>query len=100
MSVENIRDPCCSLNRHEMQTIQTAALNYALNNSAVKLRVEVHHVKNDYAKIDVMPLEQNADEAIAYLKKIQGQWQGLCFGTGFDDEDFVELGIPKELWPL
>lgn len=97
MSVEAIRT-CCALTVPQMQALQTAALHYALNNSAVKLRVVVEEVNKDYAKVSVIPLEPNADEAIAYLKKVKGQWQGLGIGTGFDDQDFIELGIPQALW--
>lgn len=97
MSVENVRT-CCALTVPQMQALQTAALQYALNNSAVKLRVVVEDVNNDYAKVSVIPLEPNADEALAYLKNVNGHWQGLGMGTGFDDQDFIELGIPQALW--
>lgn len=78
--------------------ILEAAQEYAKTNSDIKVNVEVDEVVDDYARVQVSPDDPTqSDEAIMYLKKINGRWEGIAIGTSFSPDDFQALHIPEKI---
>lgn len=78
--------------------ILEAAREYASNHSDIKVMVKVEEVVDEYARVHVTPEDpQEADEAIMYLKKTNGNWEGIAIGTSFSPDDYQALRIPEKI---
>jgi hypothetical protein len=78
--------------------ILEAAREYAKNNTDIELTVEVEEVVDEYARVHVTPGNpEAADEAIMYLKKTNGKWEGIAIGTSFSPDDYQALRIPEKI---
>ncbi len=82
----------------ENEAVIAAAKQYAQENTDIEVELEVEEIEADYARVHVIPSDPSAaDEAIMYLRKEKGQWQGIIIGTGFSPEDYNNLNIPEEI---
>jgi hypothetical protein len=78
--------------------ILEAAQEYAKTNSDIEVNVELEEVVDEYARVHVSPADPGqADEAIMYLKKTNGRWEGLAIGTSFSPDDYQSLNIPEKI---
>ncbi len=79
--------------------IIAATKSYVAANSAItKMNATVEQVAEDFARVKVTPQDAGAtDPAWVFLKKKDGKWTGLTFGTSFTTEDYQQLGIPNGL---
>jgi hypothetical protein len=78
--------------------ILEAAQEYAKENADLEISVEVEKVVDEYARVHVTPADpEAADEAIMYLKKTNGKWEGIAIGTSFSPDDYQALHIPEKI---
>lgn len=59
--------------------------------------IEIHGIESDYALLLVMPESQDADNALALMKRDGETWKGLTLGTGMDCDLLLEFGAPEAL---
>ena len=87
---------------NEQQAIIDATSQYITTSpdSAVKkVTVEVQKVDGDFARAYATPADGTAtDPVFVFLRRENGAWQGVIFGTAFDSETYQQLGIPQSLW--
>jgi hypothetical protein len=77
-------------------SVEAAVVDYVQGDEKEpRMRVEVVKIVGDYAKARITLLDVQTDTATAYLKKVDGEWEVLDFGTGVNP---MELGVPKEAW--
>lgn len=77
-------------------SVEAAVVDYVQGDEKERrMRVKVVKVVGDYAKAEINLLDVLTDTGIAYLKKVDGEWEVLDFGTGVDPK---ELGVPTEAW--
>jgi hypothetical protein len=78
-------------------SVEAAVVDYVQGDEEKPQRMSVEVVKivGDYAKAKINLLDVQADTATAYLKKVDGEWEVLDFGTGVNP---MELGVPEEVW--
>jgi hypothetical protein len=82
----------------EDSKILEAAQQYAKNNADLEVTVDVEEVADEYARVHVTPANPDeADEAIMYLKKTNGKWEGIAIGTSFSPDDYQALRIPEKI---
>jgi hypothetical protein len=87
----------CTSDAEETQVLE-AAQAYARENSDIAVNVQAESILDDYARVKVTPKNPGeADEALMYLKKVKGRWEGISLGTGFSPEDYEKLGIPEKI---
>lgn len=87
----------CGTDAEDTQILE-AAREYVKNNADLEVSVEVEEVADDYARVHVTPEDpEAADEAIMYLKKTNGKWEGIAIGTSFSPDDFQALRIPEKI---
>ncbi|MEW5927117.1 MAG: hypothetical protein AB1941_06525 [Gemmatimonadota bacterium] len=86
---------------HEQSgAIEAAAVAYVQENGGVPGTAEVEEVSGDHARALVTPEEEGStDPAWVLLKREDGKWQGLVYGTAIGPEELEELGIPATLKP-
>ena len=81
------------------EALLTATRAYVARESEMKtINITSTRVDGDYARLFVEPVGINADPAIVFMKRVDGQWQGLSLGTGFPPDDLRAMGIPQSLW--
>ena len=97
VSASDIRS---STGKAETAAIVSAATDYVKKNSGrnMEFRITIEDVSGDFARARVDPLKKDTDPALVYLKRTRGKWEGLTIGTSFQNSDFKELGVPKNLW--
>lgn len=87
----------CTADAEEIKVLE-AAREYATQNTDIEVNLQPESVMEDYARVRVTPKNAGeADEALMYLKKQKGTWQGIVIGTGFSPEDYEKLGIPDKI---
>ena len=65
----------------------------------LKCRVQVEKVVDGWARVLIIPIGINSDNATGYLQKKGGKWTLVDFGTGNDDETArKDIGAPKSVW--
>ncbi len=70
----------------------------AANSGMTKITVAVEQIADEFARVRVVPEDSKAaDPAWVFLKKKDGKWIGLTFGTSLTTEDYQQLGIPNAL---
>lgn len=80
--------------------IEAAAVAYVQEAGGVPGTAEVEEVSGDHARALVTPkVEGSTDPAWVLLKREDGRWQGLVYGTAIGPEDLEDLGIPATLKP-
>src|ERR1700747_918415 len=84
----------------ETAAIVSAATDHVKKNSGrnMEFRITVEEVSGDFARARVDPLKKETDPALVYLKRTRGKWEGVTFGTSFENSDLKKLGVPKNLW--
>lgn len=87
----------CGTDSEETQVLE-AAQQYAKTVSDVQINLQVEAVENNFARVRALPADPGAaDEALMYLRKERGTWQGIILGAGFSPEDYQRLGIPENI---
>ena len=89
-----------STGKAETVAIVSVATDYVKRNAGrnMEFRITIENVSGDFARARVDPLKKETDPALVYLKRTRGKWEGLTFGTSFQNSDLKELGVPKNLW--
>jgi hypothetical protein len=85
---------------NEDAAIVSAAETYLRTNATVTTNVKfiVEQVEGDVVRVRINPQDKPArDTAWIFMKKKDGKWAGITFGTGFSPEEYERLGIPKSL---
>jgi len=82
----------------ETDSVTRVALESARANSAEMPELRVVDVKaaGDWASVVLEPVDQSADAATWLLKKVNGSWTVVDFGTALMPENYPEA--PKELF--
>lgn len=80
--------------------IEAAAVAYVQEAGGVPGTAQVEEVSGDHARALMTPkVEGSTDPAWVLLKRENGKWQGLVYGTAIGPEELEELGIPATLRP-
>lgn len=80
----------------EEDEILAASRQYASQNTDLQVELKVAEVEDDYARVTVTPANpEAADEAIMFLRKNKGRWEGITLGNGFTPDDYEHFGIPE-----
>lgn len=78
--------------------ILDAAMDYLKANAAVEApALKLDGVSGNFARVRVVPMNDETDPAVMFLEKKDGVWTGLVLGTAFTAEDYETYGIPKKL---
>jgi hypothetical protein len=88
----------CTPQVDEEKAVEAATVTYLRKVSSDKgvERIEIQKIVRDYAKVKIIPVvDARWDGGTVYLRKVNGKWEGLDFGTGIEPE---RLGIPSEAW--
>lgn len=81
------------------EALLAATRAYVLRESAYQtIAIQSARVDGDYARLFVEPVGVEGDPAIVFMKRVNGQWQGLSLGTGFPPDDLRAMGVPESLW--
>ncbi|HEX8271160.1 MAG TPA: hypothetical protein VF615_00835 [Longimicrobiaceae bacterium] len=84
----------------DADAIEAAAVAYVQEAGGVPGTAEVEEVSGDHARALVTPKEEGStDPAWVLLKRENGKWQGLVYGTAIGPEELEDLGIPATLKP-
>jgi hypothetical protein len=84
----------------DARAIEAAAVAYVQEAGGVPGTAEVEEVSGDHARALVTPkVEGSTDPAWVLLKREDGKWQGLVYGTAIGPEELEDLGIPATLRP-
>jgi hypothetical protein len=84
----------------EAGAIGAAAVAFVREHGGVPATAEVEEVAGDHARVLLTPVEKGSTEpAWVFLRREDGRWEGLAYGTAFGPETFEELGIPRSLRP-
>ena len=89
-----------SANETEDSAIVAAAETYLMANATVTTKVKfvVEQIEGDFARVRINPqAKPNSDTAWIFLKKKDGKWTGLTFGSSLTTEDYQQFGIPNAL---
>jgi hypothetical protein len=87
---------CDSNSGHDLALEESLEKYYFANTSGIeKVRIAELCVDGDAAKALMTPVDVDFDSATAFMKKKNGVWVGVDFGTGFEEETLTKLGIPK-----
>lgn len=82
----------------EATAITEASRSYIKANSAVIApQFKVEAVKDNFARVRVVPTNAETDAAILFLQKKDGVWKGILIGTAFEPDDYESFHIPKSL---
>jgi len=60
-------------------------------------RASVEQVIDDFASVLFGCTQPNCESAIAYLKRTNGRWALVDYGTGLSPEDLVGYGFPADV---
>lgn len=78
--------------------IGAAAVAFVRENGGVPGTAVVEEVSGDHARARVTPERAGSTgPAWVFLRREDGRWQGVLYGTAFRPEDYLELGIPASL---
>lgn len=81
------------------EALHTAARAYVARESAYPtITIVSSRIAGDHARLFIEPVGVEGDPAIVFMKRVNGQWQGLSLGTGYAPDDLRALGVPQSLW--
>lgn len=56
-------------------------------------------LEGDFARLKVAPRDQRTDAATCFVRRNNGAWEVVVFGTALPPDFLSSRGIPEGLWP-